>query len=67
MSLKYIKDYYEVPADKGQMVVYDGKIGTIVGASGPHLRVRFPNEKRDFILHPTWKVEYLDSSDNSSN
>jgi hypothetical protein len=66
-SLKYIQDYYDVPAEKGQKVLYEGKEGTIVGASGPHLKVRFSDEKRDLILHPTWKVEYLPSEDSSQS
>jgi hypothetical protein len=66
-SLKYIKDYYQVPANKGQKILYEGEIGEIVGASGPHLKVKFLDHKNPLILHPTWKIQYLDSSDDNLN
>lgn len=67
MSLKYIKDYYDVPADRGSKVEYNGKVGTIIGSSGPHLKVRFQDEKHCLILHPTWKVQYLTDKVSNEN
>jgi hypothetical protein len=58
----YIRWRYNVPAKRLGRVRYDGKLGTITGMSGPHLIVR-PDERKykgyRWILHPTWKMEYL--------
>ena len=63
MSMKYIRDYYGVPAKRGARVRYfDGVnefFGVIVGSRGSLLRVRFDGEKGASLLHPTWWVEYL--------
>lgn len=51
--LEYIRKYYEVPATKGRVVVYKGKMGTIVGASGPHVKVLLDEAKFASPYHPT--------------
>lgn len=58
MSLDYIRRHYDVPAKRGQRVIVDGHPGRIVGARGPHLRVRFDGQTRTVPCHPTWRVEY---------
>jgi len=62
MSLLYIRDNYQVPAEKGRRVIYTGdqaeKKGIIVDSKGAYIRVLFDGEKRPVNLHPTWKVEY---------
>jgi len=62
MSLQYIRQHYKVPAKRGDKVLAktpSGELtyGTIIGASGPHLKVRFFGEDRVCIFHPT-DVEY---------
>ena len=58
MSMKYIRKYYNVPAKRGGVVRFAGKIGRITSARGNYLRVLFPEMKRHFIFHPE-SVEYL--------
>jgi hypothetical protein len=63
MDFDYIREKYRVPAKRMGRIRYDGKLGTITGtAHGAHLLVR-PDERKykgyRWILHPTWKVEYL--------
>lgn len=62
MSMKYVRDYYGVPAKRGARIVFVWKgrrAGTIVGSRNQHLRVRFDDEpKRVETLHATWEVEY---------
>lgn len=52
-NLKYISDYYNVPARRGAAVRYRGKAGVVTGASGPHIRVRLEDEPSSRIYHPT--------------
>ena len=52
MSLEYIRNYYRVPAKKGKIVSYKGKLGMITGASGPHVKVRLEGEKNALPYHP---------------
>ena len=51
--LEYIRNYYGVPATKGKIVRYKGKLGIITGASGPHVKVRIEGEKHALPYHPT--------------
>ena len=50
--LEYIRNYYGVPATKGKVVSYKGKLGVITGASGPHIKVRLEDEKNALPYHP---------------
>lgn len=62
--MDYIRRAYEVPAKRGGRVRFlDGKMreGCIVGSRGHYLRVRFDGERRPRSLHPTWRVEYLNT------
>ena len=73
MSMKWIRDYYNVPAKRGKKIEWSGddlakfiygflyqpKRGTIVASRGGYLRVRFNGERHITTLHPTWKVRYL--------
>jgi hypothetical protein len=73
MSMKYIRQYYGVPAKRGARIEYSGdetskfiqgflfqpKKGTIVGAQDQYLRVRFDGSTRIETVHATWKVKYL--------
>ena len=52
MSLNYIRNYYAVPAKRRGKVTYKGQLGTITGASGPHVRMRLDGEKRIRSYHP---------------
>ncbi len=58
---------YGVPAFVKSIVEVNGRVGTIVGANGPHIMVRFEpslgNEcSTPLPCHPTWEVKYLDKS-----
>lgn len=66
MSMKYIRDYYGVPAKRGAAIIYTGNgervAGRIIGSISGHLRARLVGVEYTVILHPTWKVEYLEPS-----
>jgi hypothetical protein len=51
--LEYVRNYYRVPAKKGKIVSYNGKLGVITGASGPHVKVKFKGEKHTWSYHPS--------------
>jgi hypothetical protein len=65
MSMAYIRRTYKVPAKRGGRVRYTWpsppQTGTIVGARGPHLRIRLDGEKHSELYHPTWEIEYLET------
>jgi len=64
MEFEYIKTTYNVPAEIGREILFEGKRkGVIVKDCGNYIGVNFDDEKpgRVSTLHPTWEVEYLDS------
>jgi len=52
MSLEYIRNYYEVPAKKGKIIAYKGRLGVITGASGPYVKVRLEGDRNSLPYHP---------------
>jgi hypothetical protein len=65
MSLDYIRQHYKVPARRGCRIKFTPcpgivKEGFVVAASGAYIRVRFTDFRRTVLLHPSWRVEYLD-------
>jgi len=58
--LDYVRRYYDVPAEAGRRILWDGEPGKIVGADGCYLSVRFDGDPGPVSLHPTWRVDYLD-------
>lgn len=61
MTAEYIRRTYGVPAKRGVRVRVDGHAG-VVTSCGHYIRVRFDGERRPRPCHPTWQVEYLDST-----
>lgn len=63
MSLQAIRDYYQVPATQGQRIRYNGGFtpteGTIMGAKDTKLLVDFGAEVGEYLMHPTWQIQYL--------
>ncbi len=64
-ALEWHRRHYGVPARREMRVTVDGRPGTIIGAEGGHLKVRFDGpyypasgRRRIYSCHPTWKVEY---------
>ena len=55
--LEYIRQRYQVPAKRLGRVRVNGSFGTITGATGGYLIVRFDGGPRR-RCHPTWRVEY---------
>ena len=53
-----IRKSYGVPAKRGGIVFYEGKVGHITSAKNSYLRVKFPEMKRPLIFHPK-SVDYL--------
>ncbi len=70
MGIKYIRDYYGVPAKRGARVEFTipcpagdiKRLGTIVGARNQYIRVRMDGEKKSHAYHPTWHIRYLPSN-----
>lgn len=66
MAAKYYQDYeyvrnrYQVPAEKGRRVVAYGKPGTIVRADGNYIKILIDGEKLAGSYHPKDGIEYLD-------
>ena len=64
--MKYIRDYYGVPAKRGARIRYTGSpepiSGTVVAARDARLHVRLDGIKHIARLHPTWEVEYLEDA-----
>jgi len=59
MSIKYIRDFYRVPAKRGARVIVGGKAGVITGAQDAYILVRFDGDKAARPCHPTSGVTYL--------
>lgn len=70
-ELSYIQQHYRVPAERGARVRFtDGsfsRVGTIIGARGPYIRVRFDGMRYTSTLHPTWQVEYITDKSTGAN
>lgn len=60
MSFHYIRNYYDVPAERGRQVTCQGETGVIVGADGHYLLVVIDGDKseEERRYHPTDKVVY---------
>ena len=56
---QYVRDAYGVPNKYGATVRFEGCEGKVVGARGAYIVVKFPEEKRTHLLHPTWHVDWL--------
>lgn len=71
MTLAYVRKAYGVPAKRGGRVLYTGcgreEFGTIIGASGGHLKIRLDGVRHGMPFHPTWKLEYLNHSPQSAS
>jgi hypothetical protein len=63
MALKYIREYYNVPAERGRVIKVKetGRIGTIIGAKGAYVVARMENDARGrrWIFHPD-DLEYCE-------
>ena len=59
MTLKYIRDYYGVPAERGMRVVADGRRAEIRGAKDQYLLLRCEDDEKLSVWHPTWRMVYL--------
>jgi len=71
MCMQWVRDNYHVPAMRGGRVRYTGdrspRLGTITGTRHGSLRIRLDGEKHSAPFHPTWELEYLPKSLNSSS
>lgn len=58
----YIRDYYQVPAEVGRRVRFEGKKeGVITSATNQYINIHFDGEKKPRgPFHPTWEMEYLE-------
>ncbi len=68
MSMKWIRENYDVPAKRGGRVIYTGgktdERATIMSARNGSLRIRFDGSAHTHPLpfHPTWELRYLDAA-----
>lgn len=63
MEFEYIRNYYQVPAEIGREIMFEGKRkGIIVADRGNYIGVNFfdSDPEEVLLLHPTWEVEYLE-------
>ena len=58
--LKFIREFYKVPAELGRRVSCLGRDGTIVGAKGSLIQVEMDYDGGIDLYHPQWKIEYHD-------
>ena len=61
---EYVKKHYGVTAQLGMRVIVNGRPGVIAKDCGQYIGVVFDGDTPDVIsrCHPTWRVEYLDST-----
>lgn len=63
-GLDYVRHHYNGKAQKGRRVtIYTGETGTIIGSAPGQLHYLYvlpDGAEQALILHPTWKVKYLD-------
>ena len=71
MSLKWIREQYNVPAKRGGRVRYTGssqeQFGTILRATGHLLRIQMDGQTFAGLYHPTWELEYLPARSETSS
>jgi hypothetical protein len=58
--MDYVRRFYDVPAELGRRILWDGEPAAAVGADGSYLSVQFDGDPGPVSLHPTWRVDYLD-------
>ena len=60
MTMRQIRNYYEVPAKSGVRIRASGKLGTIKGAKNEYwLKIQLDGETEIGYYHPTKEMEYL--------
>ena len=59
MSMKWIREHYNVPAKRGMEVVAQRRHGIIVGSKGEYLRIRIDGEKNIMSFHPTHEMKFI--------
>lgn len=61
MAFEYVREYYNVPAEFGRIIIVNGNRGVIAKDCGHYLGVNFDKDKPGVIsrCHPTWEIEYL--------
>ena len=62
MGFDYIRDYYGVPARRGEPVKYKGNHGVVTGTSGAYVKVRLEGQKHSNPYHPT-DLEWVNLDD----
>lgn len=65
MSMKYIRDYYKVPAKRGGRVLVNGWGGRIISAVGSYLKIRLDKQLSSYanLYHPTdERLQYVQSA-----
>ena len=63
--MKYIRDFYGVPAKRGRKVQYlhpgscEFVNGVITGSRGAHLRIRLEGALKSGLFHPGYHLIYM--------
>lgn len=57
MSAEYVRRTYGVDYKRGDRLIIDGRVGTLVSFPGQYLGVRFDGEKHTERCHPKWRVD----------
>lgn len=65
--MKEIRKQYRVPAKRGGKVLFEhiDKVCTIMSAAQSHRLVITDDDGRRYLVHPTWKMQYLSTEQNS--
>ena len=59
-NFHYLRLAYNKPIRKGQVIKYKGDKATIIGTTKENnLKIKIHKNKKEIIIHPTWKVEYI--------
>lgn len=61
MSMKRIRDYYGVPAKRGALVKFQGKLCRIVSADPTDMHLWIYDLRIPWLrmkVHPTWEMDY---------
>lgn len=67
MSLKQVREAYNVPAYRGAEVVYTDcldveHVGKITSSDGSKISIKYTEDGRIRKHHPTWNIEYVDEA-----
>jgi hypothetical protein len=61
----WVRGNYDVPAEIGGEVVFDGVHAVITGFRGAYVLILRDGDTESVPVHPTWHMTYLPASDST--